>query len=86
VDGQDGKAGALNGWPPAAVRFSVEFPIANFCFRAQTRDWRVQIKVMFKRFGQIFWGLLLVILDFNINHVDILPYQVRRELTSGSAA
>ena len=28
---------------------------------------------MFKRFGQIFWGLLLVILDFRINHFDILP-------------
>ena len=28
---------------------------------------------MFTRFGQIFWGLLLVILDFKINHIDILP-------------
>jgi hypothetical protein len=28
---------------------------------------------MFKHFGQIFWGLLLVIVDFNIDHVDILP-------------
>lgn len=28
---------------------------------------------MFTRFGQIFWGLLLVILDFNINRIDILP-------------
>ena len=28
---------------------------------------------MFKHFGQIFWGLLLVILDININHIDILP-------------
>jgi hypothetical protein len=28
---------------------------------------------MFKCFGQIFWGLLLVILDININHIDILP-------------
>ena len=32
---------------------------------------------MFKRFGQIFWGLALVILDFRINfnrfHFDVLP-------------
>ena len=28
---------------------------------------------MFKRFGQIFWGLLLVILDFNLNRIDVLP-------------
>jgi hypothetical protein len=28
---------------------------------------------MFTRFGQIFWGLLLVILDFRINRIDILP-------------
>jgi hypothetical protein len=25
------------------------------------------------RFGQVFWGLLLVILDVNINHFDVLP-------------
>jgi hypothetical protein len=25
------------------------------------------------RFGQVFWGLLLVILDVTINHLDILP-------------
>jgi len=24
-------------------------------------------------FGQVFWGLLLVILDFNLNHFDVLP-------------
>jgi hypothetical protein len=28
---------------------------------------------MFTRFGQIFWGLLLVILDLNINRIDLLP-------------
>ena len=25
------------------------------------------------RFGQVFWGLLLVILDFNANRIDVLP-------------
>jgi len=28
---------------------------------------------MAKNFGQIFWGLLLVILDLSINHIDLLP-------------
>jgi hypothetical protein len=28
---------------------------------------------MFTRFGQIFWGLLLIILDISINGIDILP-------------
>ena len=28
---------------------------------------------MFTRFGQIFWGLLLVILDLRFNGFDVLP-------------
>jgi len=29
--------------------------------------------MMFFSFGQIFWGLVLIIVDININHFDILP-------------
>jgi hypothetical protein len=29
--------------------------------------------IMYRRFGQIYWGLLLVILDFKVNDIDLLP-------------
>src|SRR5215468_10329476 len=57
-----------------SFRISVHFPVAKFYVQEQTLvKFRTRVRVMFKRFGQIFWGLLLVILDFNIDHVDILP-------------
>ena len=41
---------------------------------------------MFTRFGQIFWGLLLVILDFRINRIDILPDLVGYILVAAGCA
>jgi len=40
---------------------------------ARRRLTAVAHQEMFSRFGLIFWGLLLVLLDFNINGFDILP-------------
>jgi hypothetical protein len=50
---------------------------ATFCsgcgVRIGEQPGGISAQTMSTRFGLVFWGLLLVILDFNINGIDILP-------------